>query len=30
MIDDLDNDECGAVGGIRIGKETEVLGENFP
>jgi hypothetical protein len=26
MIDD----ECGAVGGMRIGRETEVLGENFP
>jgi hypothetical protein len=27
------NDECGAVGGMRIGKlagETEVLGENLP
>jgi hypothetical protein len=24
------NDECGAVGGMRIGKETEVLAENLP
>jgi hypothetical protein len=27
MIDDGD---CGAVGGMRIGRETEVLGENLP
>jgi hypothetical protein len=27
MIDDGD---CGAVGGMRIGKETEVLAENLP
>jgi hypothetical protein len=26
MIDD----ECGAVGGMRIGRETEVLGEILP
>jgi hypothetical protein len=25
----MDNDECGAVGGM-IGQETEVLGENLP
>jgi hypothetical protein len=25
-----DDDECGAVGGMRIGKETEVLVENLP
>jgi hypothetical protein len=24
----IDDDECGAVGGMRIGRETEVLGEN--
>jgi hypothetical protein len=23
-------DECGAVGGIRIGRENELLGENLP
>jgi hypothetical protein len=23
-------DECGAVGGIRIGRKTEELGENLP
>jgi hypothetical protein len=27
MIEDSD---CGATGGIRIGKETETLGENLP
>jgi hypothetical protein len=27
MIDDV---ECGAVGGVRIGGETEVLAENIP
>jgi hypothetical protein len=27
MIDD--DDECGAVGGMRICKETELLGENL-
>jgi hypothetical protein len=26
MIDD----ECGAVGGMVIGRETEILGENLP
>jgi hypothetical protein len=30
MIDDLDDDECGAVFGMRIGRETEVLRENLP
>jgi hypothetical protein len=29
MIDD-DDDDCGAIGGMRIGRETEILGENFP
>jgi hypothetical protein len=24
------DDECGTDGGMRIGKETEVLGENLP
>jgi hypothetical protein len=24
----IDDDECGAVGGIRAGAETEILGEN--
>jgi hypothetical protein len=28
MIDD-DNDECGAAGGMRIGRGNEVLGENL-
>jgi hypothetical protein len=27
MIDDGD---CGAVGGMKIGRETEALGENLP
>jgi hypothetical protein len=27
MIDDGD---CGAVGGIKIGRETKILGENLP
>jgi hypothetical protein len=26
----IDDDECGTVGGMRIGRETEVLGENLP
>jgi hypothetical protein len=26
----IDDDECGAVGGMRIGRETEVLGVNLP
>jgi hypothetical protein len=25
----IDDEECGAVGGIRIGRVTEVLGENL-
>jgi hypothetical protein len=25
----MKDDECGAVGGMRIGRETEVLGENL-
>jgi hypothetical protein len=24
------NNECGAVDGMKIGRETEVLGENLP
>jgi hypothetical protein len=28
--DDDDDDDCVAVVGIRIGRETEVLGENLP
>jgi hypothetical protein len=28
MIDDYD--ECGAIGGMRIVRETELLGENLP
>jgi hypothetical protein len=24
------DDECGAVGGMRIARETEILGENLP
>jgi hypothetical protein len=28
MIDN--NDDCGAAGGIKIGRETEVVGENLP
>jgi hypothetical protein len=28
MIDNAD--ECGAVGGMRIGRETKVQGENLP
>jgi hypothetical protein len=28
MIDD--DDECGAVSGMRIGRGTELLGENLP
>jgi hypothetical protein len=34
MIDDDDDDdddnECGAVGGMRVGKRNRVLGENLP
>jgi hypothetical protein len=26
----IDDDECGVVGGMRIGRGTEVLGENLP
>jgi hypothetical protein len=26
----IDDDECGAVGGMRFGSGTEVLGENLP
>jgi hypothetical protein len=26
----IDDDECGAVGGMRLGGSTEVLGENLP
>jgi hypothetical protein len=26
----IDDDEYGTVGGMRIGRETEVLGENLP
>jgi hypothetical protein len=26
----IDDDECGAVGGMRIGRETEVLRVNLP
>jgi hypothetical protein len=31
-IDDVDDDDedCGALGEMRIGKETEGLGENLP
>jgi hypothetical protein len=25
----IDDDDCEAVGGMRIGRETEVLGENL-
>jgi hypothetical protein len=25
-----DDDEYGAVGGMRIGRDTEILGENLP
>jgi hypothetical protein len=25
----IDDDECGVVGGMTIGRETEVLGENL-
>jgi hypothetical protein len=28
--DDDDDDECGAFGGMRIGRGTEVLGESLP
>jgi hypothetical protein len=26
----INDDECGAVCGMRIGRETEVFGENLP
>jgi hypothetical protein len=26
----IDNGDCGAIGGMKIGRETEVLGENPP
>jgi hypothetical protein len=26
----IDDDECGAVGGMRIGRGNEILGENLP
>jgi hypothetical protein len=26
----IDDDECGAVGGMRIGRRTKILGENLP
>jgi hypothetical protein len=26
----IDDGECGAIGGMKIRKETEVLGENLP
>jgi hypothetical protein len=26
----IDEDDCGAIGGMKIGRETEVLGENLP
>jgi hypothetical protein len=26
----IDDDEYGAVGGLRIGRGTEILGENLP
>jgi hypothetical protein len=26
----IDDDDCGAIGGMRIGRETVVLGENLP
>jgi hypothetical protein len=29
MIDD-DDDDCEAIGGMQIGREIEVLGENLP
>jgi hypothetical protein len=25
----IDDDECGAVGGMRIGRETEVIGDSL-
>jgi hypothetical protein len=26
----IEDDDCGAVGGMRLGRGTEVLGENLP
>jgi hypothetical protein len=26
----IDDDNCGAIGGMKIGRETEVLRENLP
>jgi hypothetical protein len=26
----IDDEECGAIGGMRIGREAEVLRENLP
>jgi hypothetical protein len=26
----IDDDECGAVGGMRLAGETEILGKNLP
>jgi hypothetical protein len=26
----IDEDDCGAIGGLKIGRGTEVLGENLP
>jgi hypothetical protein len=26
----IDEDDCGAIGGMKISRETEVLGENLP
>jgi hypothetical protein len=26
----IDEGDCGAIGGMKIGRETEVLGENLP
>jgi hypothetical protein len=25
----IDDDDCGAIGGLKIDRETEVLGENY-
>jgi hypothetical protein len=30
MTEDDDDDDCGALGGIRIGRGTEVVKENLP
>jgi hypothetical protein len=26
----IDDDDCGVIGGMEIGRETEVFGENLP